>query len=293
MELELEPLSPVMGVRVRGVDLAEPMNDNLFGAICQAWRDADGLLVFDAQRLEPEEQIAFSRRLGKLETHTLAKFGNLMVHVLDQFLLPGHPEIYRVSTRRDDEGIPQGNDQAGRYWHSDLSYMDPPSKCSLLYALEMPSLGGDTMFCNMYAAYEALSAPMKEFLEPLRAIHDFRHVFRNFDNFDARDLTADMPPVSHPVVRTHPETGRRCLFVDEGFTTRIEGLKRNESDALLQMLFAHCGRPEFVYRHRWSTGDAVLWDNRCTMHHAVADFRPEHGHRHLHRTTVLGAESPV
>jgi len=282
MGFEIEPLSAVMGARVRGIDLGEPMNDSVFGAIRQAWLEANGLLVFEGQRLAPERQIAFSARFGALETHTLAKF-----------LLPGHPEIYRVSTRRDDAGNAEGNDQAGRYWHSDLSYMDPPSMCSLLYALEMPSLGGDTMFCNMYAAYEALSPAMQAFLQPLRAVHDFRHVFRNFDNFDARDLTAELPPVSHPVVRTHPESGRKCLYVDDGFTTRIEGLKRNESDAILQMLIAHCGGAQFVYRHRWSSGDAVLWDNRCTMHHAVADFRPEHGHRHLHRTTVLGDESPL
>ncbi len=280
MDFRIEPLSAVIGARVSGVDLSRPLSGNVFGALRQAWLDADGLLVFKGQSLEPQQQIAFSERFGALETHTLAKF-----------LLPGFPQIYRVSTRRAEDGTPQGNDQAGRYWHSDLCYMDPPSMCSLLYALEMPALGGDTMFCNMYAAFDALSQPVKDFLAPLRAVHDFRHVFRNFSNFDVRDLTTDTPPVSQPVVRTHPETGRRCLFVNEGFTTHVEGLRRNESDALLRMLFEHCARPEFVYRHRWETGDAVLWDNRCTMHHAVADFRPEHGHRHLHRTTVLGSES--
>ncbi len=280
MDLQIEPLSAVLGARVTGLDLSRPMSGKLFGIARQAWLDADGILVFKHQRLEPDRQIAFSERFGRLEKHTLEKF-----------LLPGFPQIYRVSTRRDAAGKPLGNDQAGRYWHSDLSYMDPPSMCSLLYAIEVPALGGDTMFCNMYAAYEALSAPVKNLLAPLRAVHDFRHVFRNFDNFTAADQSTATPPVSQPVVRTHPETRRRCLFVNEGFTTHIEGLRRNESDALLRMLIEHCARPEFVYRHRWEAGDAVLWDNRCTMHHAVADFRPEHGHRHLHRTTVLGSEA--
>ncbi len=280
MDFHIERISAVMGARVEGLDLSRPLSGNVFGAVRQAWLDADGLLVFKHQSLEPAQQIAFSERFGKLEKHTLEKF-----------LLPGHPQIYRVSTRRGADGAPLGNDQAGRYWHSDLSYMDPPSMCSLLYAIEMPALGGDTLFCNMYAAWEALSGPMKAFLAPLRAVHDFRHVLRNFSNFGAGDQARATPPVSQPVVRTHPETGRRCLFVNDGFTTHIEGLRRNESDALLEMLFEHCARPELVYRHRWETGDAVLWDNRCTMHHAVADFRPEHGHRHLHRTTVLGRES--
>jgi taurine dioxygenase len=141
----------------------------------------------------------------------------------------------------------------------------------------------------MYAAFEALSAPMQTFLHGLTAVHDFRKVLANFSSFTIADASSATPPVSHPVVRTHPETGRCCLFVNPGFTTHIEGLTRSESDALLDMLFAHCNRAEFVYRHHWERGDLVLWDNRCTMHHAVADFRPEHGPRHMHRTTVMGS----
>jgi taurine dioxygenase len=269
-----------MGAEVRGLDLSEPLSDNLFQSMRQAWLEADGLLVFKDQHLEPEAQIAFSRRFGDLERHTLGRF-----------LLPGHPEIYRVSTRKDEQGRPIGNDQAGRYWHSDLSYSDPPSLASLLHALEVPRLGGDTMFCNLYAAWEGLSAPMQAFLDGKRAVHDFVHVFRHVSSFRPEDIENPVPPVSQPVVRTHPETGRKALFVNPGFTTHIEGLHRRESDALLQMLFDHCGRPEYVYRHRWEVGDAVLWDNRCTLHQAVADFRPEHGPRHMHRTTVLGTES--
>ena len=277
MGFAINSLSPVLGAEVVGLDLASPISDFEFTELNQAWLDHNGVLVIRDQTLTPDEHIAFSKRLGELE-----------VHVVGQFLLNGYPEIYRVSTKVDDDGRPMGNPESGRYWHSDLSYLERPSKASLLYALELPPSGGDTMLASMYAAYDSLSPTMKEMLEGLTAVHDLGHVGRLFSTGGpSLEQTARTPPVEHPVVRTHPETGRKALFVNPGFTTHIVQLTRSESDALLEFLFAHATKPEFVYRHRWRLNDLLVWDNRCTVHHAVHDFHGT-GHRHMHRTTVLG-----
>ena len=206
-------------------------------------------------------------------------------------LLPGHPESYRVSTKQDANGKAMGNPESGRYWHSDLSYLDPPAKASLLYALEVPPIGGDTMFTNMAAAHDALSEPVRTMLNGLMAVHDYSYVRRMFSPGFGRSADPNqVPPVRHPVVRPHSDTGRKTLFVNPGFTTHIDGLTRQESEAILSFLFDHATRPEFIYRHNWSVGDAVLWDNRSTMHHAVHDFYETGGIRHMHRTTVMGAK---
>ena len=278
MTFSINPLSPVLGAEVVGLDLCVPLSEETFREIERAWQEANGVLVFRDQDLAPDAQISFSRRLGQLEEH-----------VATRFLLPGHPEIYRVSTKRDADGNAMGNPESGRYWHSDLSYLDPPAKASLLYALEVPPTGGDTMFANMAAAYDALSQPLRTMLDGMYAIHDFDYVQRMFSpDFSKNTNRAKLPTVRHPVVRPHAETGRKALFVNPGFTTYIEGMARHESDAILALLFEHATRPEFIYRHVWSKGDAVLWDNRSTMHHAVHDFYATGGVRHMHRTTVMG-----
>ncbi len=277
MGFTINSLSPVLGAEVVGLDLSSPISDAEFTELNQAWLDHNGVLVIRDQTLTPDEHVAFSKRLGELE-----------VHVVGQFLLDGYPEIYRVSTKVDDDGRPMGNPESGRYWHSDLSYLERPSKASLLYALELPPSGGDTMLASMYAAYDSLSPTMKEMLEGLTAVHDLGHVGRLFSTGGPnQEQTAKTPPVEHPIVRTHPETGRKALFVNPGFTTHIVQLARSESGALLEFLFAHATKPEFVYRHRWRLNDLLVWDNRCTVHHAVHDFHGT-GHRHMHRTTVLG-----
>ena len=277
MGFTVNQLSPVLGAEVIGLDLSSPLSDAKFQEINQAWLDHNGVLVIRDQVLTPEAHIAFSKRLGELEEH-----------VVGQFLLDGYPQIYRVSTKVDENGKPMGNPESGRYWHSDLSYMERPAKASILYALEMPPSGGDTMLASMYAAYESLSPTMKQMLDGLMAVHDFRQVNNFFATSGPNQVqTAQTPPVEHPVVRTHPETGRKALFVNPGFTTHIVDQARSESDAVLEFLFAHATEPEFIYRHRWHLNDLLLWDNRCTVHHAIHDFYGT-GHRHLHRTTVLG-----
>ncbi len=278
MSFEVRPLSPVIGAEVVGLDLGGPVDDATFAALRAAWFEAGGLLVFKEQSLAPQAQVEFSRRFGDLE-----------VHVAKRYLLPGHPEIYRVSTKKDAQGKAVGNPESGRYWHSDLSYLEPPAMASLLYALEVPPMGGDTLFANMAAAYDALSPPIRTMLSSMTAVHDYAHVLRLFSHgVRAHVGPGTLPSVRHPVVRPHQETGRATLYVNPGFTTHIEGLARHESDAVLNMLFEHAVRPEFVYRHRWSVGDAVLWDNRSTMHHAVHDFYGTGGVRHMHRTTIMG-----
>jgi taurine dioxygenase len=279
MTLKFNRLSSVLGAEVLGADLTEPMADQQFAELRQAWRDASGLLVIRSQELTPDQHIAFSRWFGELESHVLA-----------DYLLPGHPEIYRVSNKTQD-GKPLGRARAGTYWHSDLSYMRRPAMASLLYAIEIPPAGGDTMFANMYTAYDTLSPTMQGMVSDLRAVHDFAYAARGVfagERIDEERL-ASAPAAEHPVVQTHPETGRKALFVNPGFTAHIIGLEPSESSALLEFLNRHSTQAANVYRHRWQVRDLVLWDNRCTMHHAIADYE-EIGERYMHRTTVLGNE---
>ena len=276
MKLKLNPLSSVLGAEVLGVDLMKPIDDEQFDELRQAWLEANGVLVMRDQELTPDQHLAFSRRFGELESHVLA-----------DYLLPGYPEIYRVSNKTQD-GKPLGRAKAGTYWHSDLSYMRRPAMASLLYAIEIPPSGGDTMFANMYSAYDALSPTMQGMIAELRAVHDFAYAARGVFSGEriGEDRLASAPAAEHPVVQTHPETGRKALFVNPGFTAHIVGLEPSESTALLEFLNRHSTQANNVYRHRWQVRDLVLWDNRCTMHHAIADYEGI-GMRYMHRTTVL------
>ena len=277
MNITVNRLSPVIGAEVLGVDLSVQIDDQQFRELRQAWLDANGVLVIRDQELTPDQHIAFSQRFGELETHVLA-----------DYLLPGYPTIYRVSNKTQN-GKPLGRAKAGTYWHSDLSYMRNPAMASLLYAIEIPPLGGDTMFANMYAAYDTLSSTMQGMVSDLRATHDFAYAARGVfagERVSGEGL-AKAPAVDHPVVRTHPDTGRKALYVNPGFTAHIVGLEPEESADLLQFLNRHSTRPEYIYRHRWHVRDLVIWDNRCTMHYAIDDYEGV-GERYMHRTTVLG-----
>ncbi|MDD9876825.1 MAG: TauD/TfdA family dioxygenase [Magnetovibrio sp.] len=274
MSLEIKPITPILGAEVSGVDLSRPLSNAEFDAVHRAFV-THSLLVFRDQNLSPEAQIEFSRR-----------FGPLMVHVLKGANLEDHPEIYRVSNVKKD-GKTQGRSYAGQYWHSDLTYEPRPSLGSLLYGLEVPEFGGDTLFASTAHAFETLSPTMQAMLDGLTAEHHFAHAFRGGANPAARkgDPLDERPPVRHPVVRTHPETGRKCVFVNEGFTVRIIELEPKESEAVLGFLCQHMTRSQVVLRHRWRTGDAVLWDNRALVHRAVDDYGDDQP-RHMHRTTI-------
>jgi taurine dioxygenase len=276
---QFQRLSAALGAEIVDLDLSRPINDETFAAVRRAFVESNGLLVFRDQRITPEQHVAFSQR-----------FGPLMIHVLDKFLLPGHPEILRVSNVIEN-GEPIGLGDAGRIWHSDLSYTPEPSLGSLLYALEIPTEGGDTSFANMSAAYDALPAEIRQRLDGKLAVHSYGHSYAKFSGSKFRpELTQkqkdQVAEVVHPVVRTHPETGQKTLFVNEGFTSRIVDLPEAESRELLKFLFEHSTQPRFVYRHRWQDHDLLFWDNRCTIH--LAHGCPPQLRRHMHRTTVKG-----
>lgn len=277
--LEIRPLDAPLGAEVLGLDLGRPLADDDFARIHRAHLDHH-VLVFRDLRITPQQQVDFSRR-----------FGPLQIHVLRQFQLPGHPEILVVSNIKEN-GQPIGLGDAGHYWHSDLSYKELPSLGSMLHAQELPSEGGDTLFANQHLAWERLPAALKNAVAGLKAEH---HYLAKYAELQQRNpwrpnLTpeqiAEVKPVVHPVVRTHPENGRKALFVSEHFTTRIVDVPEDESRALLDELFRLSTLPELVYRHRWQPHDMVFWDNRSVTH--LAAGCPDHLRRRLNRTTIEG-----
>ncbi|MEJ7687015.1 MAG: TauD/TfdA family dioxygenase [Variovorax sp.] len=279
-DFEIRRFDAPVGAEVVGLDIGKPIGDADFKRIHQAHLDHH-VLVFRDQRITPDEHIAFSRRFGRLE-----------IHVLHQFHLAGHPEILIVSNIKKDNGEPIGLGDAGAYWHSDISYKPKPSLGSLLHAQKLPSEGGDTLFADQHLAWDGLDAGQKRRLLPLSAEHSYLSKYEELRSKNpwrpelSQQQIEQVAPAVQPVVRTHPETGRKALFVSEHFTTRIVGLPQHESDALLAELFAHSVKPDYVYRHRWAPHDLVFWDNRSLMH--LAAGTPDALRRKLYRTTVEG-----
>lgn len=276
----VRPASRALGAEIVGLDLAMPMDDGCIAALRSLLAE-NCLLLFRNQKVTPDQHIAFSRRFGILEHH-----------VMKDFLQEGYPELYVLSNITKD-GKTIGRAGAGQYWHSDLSYSSEPSMGSVMYAIEIPECGGDTMFANMYKAYDALSDPLKRMLDELRAVHDFAYTQatqiagKGYTRPATAEELAKVPPVEHPVVRTHPDSRRKALYVNPGMTTHIVGLKPAESRAILDLLFAISIQPQFIYRHRWQLGDVVFWDNRNSMHCAVDDYA-SNDRRHMVRTTIRG-----
>ncbi|WPP00132.1 taurine dioxygenase [Pseudomonas sp. HR96] len=273
MNLQLFPLSPALGARVEGVDLSLPLAEAERDAIERALLQHQ-VLFFRNQPLTPRQQADFARRFGDLHIHPI--YPNV----------PEQPEVLILDTAVTDV-----RDNA--IWHTDVTFLPTPAMGAVLSAKQVPAWGGDTLWASGAAAYEALSAPLKRLLDGLTATHDFTKSFP-LERFGstAEDLARyeatrrQHPPLSHPVIRTHPVSGRKGLFVSEGFTTRINELEPAESQAILNLLFAHSTRPEFTVRWQWQAGDVAFWDNRCTQHYAVDDYRPQR--RVMHRATVLG-----
>ena len=277
--LQIRRFDAPLGAEVIGLDLSRPLALADFAAIHRAHLDHH-VLVFRDQHITPQQQIDFSRR-----------FGPLQIHVLHQFQLPGHPEVLVVSNVIED-GRPIGLVDAGHFWHSDLSYVERPSLGSMLHAQELPADGGDTVFANMHLAWETLPAALQRQVDGLRAEHSYLCKYEALRQRGpwrpklSDEQIAKVKPQVHPVVRSHPETGRLALFVSEHFTTRIVGLPDDESRDLLAELFAHSVRPEHLYRHRWQPHDMVFWDNRSLMH--LATGCPPEQRRRLNRTTIEG-----
>jgi len=275
--LDIEPLSPAIGAVLRGVNLAEPASDDLIGDIRAALLRHQ-VIFFEGQDFTPSQQRDFAARFGDLHVHPL--------YDRDE----GHPEIMIIDNHVD-------NPTDNNFWHTDVTFIDTPPMGSILAARQLPPVGGDTMWASMTAAYNALSKPMQKFLQGLEAVHDFSFAFTaeglagsQAGREKYEKAVAANPPVTHPVIRTHPETGEPGIFVNSVFTRRIKGLRREESKALMAFLNNHIQQPEFVVRWRWRPGDVAFWDNRNTQHRAVDDFLPHR--RIMTRATVLG-DKPV
>lgn len=276
---QISILDAPLGAEVLGLDLSRPISDNDLLRIHGAHLDHH-VLVFRDQRITPRQQVEFSRR-----------FGELQIHVLRDFQLKDHPEVLVVSNVLEN-GKPIGLGDAGRFWHSDLSYKERPSLGSMLHAQELPEEGGDTLFANMHLAYDTLPLGLRRAVYRAKAEHSYLARYEELRALSpwrpklTPQQIAEVKPVVHPVVRVHPETGRRALFVSEHFTTRIVGMPEDESRALLQELFEHSVRPEHIYRHQWQPHDLVFWDNRSLMH--LATGCPDNQRRKLYRTTIEG-----
>lgn len=271
--LTIEPISPALGAIVSGVRLADPLDDAARRQIEQALLDHH-VLFFRNQPLTPTQQANFAARFGDLHIHPI---------------YPSSPEQREVIVL--DTAVTDVRDNA--IWHTDVTFLETPALGAVLAAKQLPPYGGDTLWASGIAAFEALSKPLQQLLDGLTATHDISKSFPQ-ERFGATD--ADLarleearkknPPRSHPVIRTHPVTGRKALFVSDGFTTRINELEPAESRAILDLLFAHFARPEFTVRWRWRENDVAFWDNRVTQHYAVDDYRPQR--RVMHRATILG-----
>lgn len=281
MQITLSPAP--LGAEVTGVDLSQPIDDSTFQQIEDVFHDR-GVIVIRDQKLTPEQHVAFSRRLGNLE-----------IHVATQYLKPDIPEILVVSNVVED-GRNIGLADAGQYWHSDLSYVANPSRCSLLYALEVPEQDGvvlgETLFASAAYAYDTLPDDLKQRLEGLTAVHRYGDRYQKQQAAGGRgalteEQLAKVPDVRHLVLRPHPITGRKVLFVNEGFTALIEGMPEEESAAILPRLYEHIVRPEAIYTHRWRVGDLLMWDNGLVQHRAIRNYQLPL-RRLMHRTTVAG-----
>lgn len=281
--IDLVPTGAALGAEVRGVDL-KILDDAQFAAIEAAWH-AHQMLLFRGQSLGDQDLVAFSRRFGDLDWAPVQENGRRFVE--------GLPEIYIVSNVRVD-GQPIGSLGAGEaVWHTDMSYLDTPPMASMLYAIEVPPAGGNTAFCSMYAIYEALPVELKRRIADLKIKHDGTY---NSGGFLRQGVTpSDDPRASpgavHPLVCTHPDTGRRMVYLGRRRNAYIVGLDLAASEALLDDLWGYVARPEFAFEHVWRVGDLVLWDNRCTMHRR--DPFDDSTRRIMHRTQIRSAQRPA
>lgn len=272
-KLAITPLGPLIGAQVGNLDVSRPLSDAQFEQLYHALLRHQVLFLRE-QIITPEQHRALAIRFGDLHIHPVYPHA------------PGVEEIIVLDTHQDN---PPDNDN----WHTDVTFIQTPPAVALLASKVLPAFGGDTLWTSGIAAYEALSAPFKTLLADLHAEHDFTKAFPEYKHRKTeeehqrwRQAVAKNPPVQHPVIRTHPVSGKKALFVNEGFTTRILNISQKESEALLGFLFAHVTKPEFQVRWRWQPNDLAIWDNRVTQHYANADYYPTR--RVMQRATVLG-----
>ncbi len=268
MGFSLEPLTPAIGAVISGVDLSQPQDDAAFHAIAAALLDRQVIFLRD-QVLTEQQHRDFAARFGPLHIHPIYPRSDSV------------PEIMLLDTALNDL-----RDNA--LWHSDVSFLESPSLGAVLLARKLPPLGGDTLWASATAAYDALPETLQAYLGTLSAVHDLAKSFPA-DRFESETLAAakrNNPPVVHPVIRTHPVTGKKAIFVSEGFTTGIVGMEPPMAEPLLNMLYTHITRPEFTVRWKWRVGDVAIWDNRVTQHYATYDYGA--GHRVMNRATIMG-----
>jgi len=269
--LKLMPLTPTIGVEIQNIDLSRPLTPALLGelrAALLAWK----VLFFRDQNISTEQHLDFARNFGALEVHPFAPHK------------PGYPEVLAITHDRDNKG-------KENTWHSDVTWRTEPSLGSVLRAIEVPEVGGDTLFADMYAAYEGLADEMKAKIDGRVAMHDFEYFRKGMkkrgrSDAEIEEFNRKYPKVEHPVVRTHPETGRKGLYVNAAFTQHIAGIAADESRALLKHLYAQAAIPEYQCRFRWQANSIAFWDNRASQHYAVSDYWPVV--RRMERVTIVG-----
>jgi len=280
LPFDVRPLTPNLGAELIGVDLARGVDERLFRSIHQAFLEYQ-VLLFGPQDLPPGRQVEFARH-----------FGEVQIHVMNQYHADGHPELYRLSNL-DENGNPNGKhpDKGTLAWHTDGSWRRVTGQATIIYGEVVAGEGGETHFCDMYGAYERLSPEWKQRIANLRAVHnlDFSRTRRHGEDPMTDAQRREVPPVDHPVVRTHPETRRKCLFLGD-HAEYIVGMDYDEGRALIEELNALAVHPDLTYAHRWTPGELIVWDNRCLMHRAT-EYDPAVQRRVVRRCTVLG-EAP-
>ena len=273
----VRPLTPSLGAEISGLELSAEMDEALFGAVYRAFLRYQ-VLVFPPQDLAPGRQVALARR-----------FGEVQIHVMNQYHADGHPELYRLSNV-DAQGRPTGRhpDKGTLAWHTDGSWQRVTGQATIIYGEVMPEHGGETHFCDMYGAYERLDPEWKARIASLRAVHnlDFSRNRRHGEDPLTEEQRRARPPVDHPVVRTHPETGRKCLYLGD-HAESIVGMPYGEGRALIEELNALAVHPDLTYEHRWKERELLIWDNRCVLHRATP-YDAATQARVIRRCTVLG-----
>ena len=267
--IDVRPFAPHLGAEIRGVTLADGVSPEAFAVIHRAFMDYQVLFFKEQDEISPARHIEFGRMFGELHAHPAAPG------------MDGYPEIFEIHAHRHSKIA------NGEFWHSDVSCDEIPPLGTMLQLHILPPRGGDTLFSDMYGAWETLPTPLQERLSGLTAMHRSEHVYRGrYADRGRDDASISCPSAVHPVARTHPDTGRTALYVNRAFTTRINELPDDESDELLRMLFEHCEQAQFQIRFEWSLNDMAFWDNRCCMHKAIWDYWPEE--RKGRRVTIKG-----
>jgi len=279
MTIKIKPYTEALGAEILNINLGRKLSDKNLSLIKDAINKYH-VLFFRDQDITSNQFINFGKNFGSLEIHPLIP------------TLPGHPEIIEMKSLETGPAPMARNSEV---WHSDMSYTKVPPYAGILKAMDIPESGGNTMFLNAALAYEALSGSMKKFLSKLKAVHSIVKTMNNDELLDSNSLkrfimmNEKLPPIEHPIIRTHPETGKKLIFVNEIFTSHITGLNSNESDAILQFLYRHIHNPNFQCRFIWQQNSIAFWDNQITQHYAVADYSSL---RTMHRLTVDGTHKP-